>query len=191
MSSILKYLEERIFFPMRYESVSEKIAPYLEGCKKVLDVGAADGAMAKYIQKKLDIDFIGIDTHIQPKSYIPIKKYDGETIPFQDESFDAVMLIDVLHHTTDAEHTLSECRRVTKKYIVIKDHYWVHRWEYHYMRYGDAAGNKPFGIDVPCNFFNIERWRDTIKKMNFKIVKYEGYRLFIDPTKHIILKLKK
>ena len=59
------------------------------------------------------------------------------------------------------------------------------------MKYGDAVGNKPYGIDVPCNFFNIERWRDTIKKLKLKIVKFEGYRISIDPTKHIIFKLKK
>lgn len=39
----------------------------------------------------------------------------GESLPFEDQMFDAVLSFDVFEHVTDVEKTLNECYRVLKK----------------------------------------------------------------------------
>lgn len=47
---------------------------------------------------------------------------DGTNVPYPDASFDAVLFVDVLHHTADPHHLLKEATRVGKM-ILIKDHF--------------------------------------------------------------------
>jgi len=47
---------------------------------------------------------------------------DGTNVPYPDASFDAVLFVDVLHHTADPHLLLKEATRVGKM-ILIKDHF--------------------------------------------------------------------
>ncbi|MBW2978259.1 class I SAM-dependent methyltransferase [Candidatus Woesearchaeota archaeon] len=192
MKSFLKLLDEKIFFPLRFNSLTKILIPYLRGSKTVLDIGASCGRLAKNIQHKLDIKFVGVDTHIQPKTFIPIKKYDGKKLPFKDNSFDCVMIIDVLHHDKNPQKIIEEAKRVSKKHILIKDNYWDNRIDFLLLKYADYIGNKPYGVNLPYKFLNIKSWQELIKNNNIAIVKSKKFRYHIlDPCKHIIFKLKK
>ncbi|MFH1712795.1 MAG: methyltransferase domain-containing protein [Candidatus Jacksonbacteria bacterium] len=94
---------------------------------------------------------IGTDVHIQPKTFIPIIQYDGKKLPFPDESFDAVILVDVLHHDEHPEIILEEAKRVAKKFILVKDHYWENNLDFQLIKFADYFGNKPYGIKLPYN----------------------------------------
>ncbi|MCA9371997.1 class I SAM-dependent methyltransferase [Candidatus Woesebacteria bacterium] len=125
MLTIIKWINENIVFPLRWNYLVAYLSPYLQNATDVLDLGASCGRLANELSKKFPkIHFVGVDTHVQPKTFIPIKKYDGKKIPFPDNSFDCVMIIDVLHHDKNPEHILKEAKRVSRKYILIKDHYW-------------------------------------------------------------------
>ena len=57
----------------------------------------------------------------------------GESLPFPDERFDAVLSFDVLEHVQDVAATLAECHRVLKrggKLLVVFPGYWQPR-EHH------------------------------------------------------------
>jgi 2-polyprenyl-3-methyl-5-hydroxy-6-metoxy-1,4-benzoquinol methylase len=89
-------------FPWRFEYLTSCIVPLLKNITTVLDVGSGDGRLIKYLQSQLkSIKFTAIDTYIQPDAVIPIKKYDGTSFPFEKDSFDCVMFMDVLHHTKE------------------------------------------------------------------------------------------
>jgi SAM-dependent methyltransferase len=51
----------------------------------------------------------------------------GESLPFSDDTFDAVLSFDVFEHVLDIEDTLSECKRVLKKggqlFVVFPSYY--------------------------------------------------------------------
>lgn len=101
----------------------------------ILDLGCGDGMNAIHFQKLFhQIKYFGIDissASIQQAKKLEAKNihfacYDGKKVPFQDESFDIILIACVLHHVPHAEHQelLKECQRVLKKHgsIYIFEH---------------------------------------------------------------------
>lgn len=94
--------------------------------KKILDIGCNTGILLIPLAKR-NYDVIGIDNN--PKDIDKAKKYlreenlstnivklaDAIALPFKDESFDIVLLSDVLEHTSDPKKVARESLRILKK----------------------------------------------------------------------------
>lgn len=195
--STLKSLNEKILFPIRRWHLTRILTPYLKNSKSVLDLGSSDGRLAAQIQRKLAaqrkcIQFMGCDVHVQPKTYIPIFQYSGHRLPFADNTFDCVLIVDVLHHTDNPLQVLKEAKRVSRRYVLIKDHYWNNSKDFSRLKFADYIGNKPYGIRLPYGFLTRNDWLDLVQNdCGFSIVAYKTFRFnFLDPCKHILLKVK-
>jgi SAM-dependent methyltransferase len=192
-ANLAKLFNEHISFPLRRKYLTQHLTPYLVDANSVLDLGASCGRLANKLSENLPgIDFIGIDTHLQSKTFIPIYEYDGKKIPFPDNSFDCVMIVDVIHHIKHPEIILEEVRRVTNKYILIKDHYWTNLFDLSLLKFWDYVGNKPYGVTLPYNFLQVCEWDELIKNLDLKIVSTKKFRCnMIDPCRQIIFHLEK
>ena len=82
----------------------------------VLDVGGNLGVLAQF----LHADILTLNVGETADLY-----YDGRTIPFEADHFDAAVSLDTLEHipATDRPMFLQECLRVTKRYLVISAPY--------------------------------------------------------------------
>ena len=85
---------------------------------RVLDMGCGPGYDALEM-RQLGADVIGLDTSVAAlsraaKSGLPTVCGDGTELPFADESFDAVVMSQVLEHLPDPEATLDEVRRILR-----------------------------------------------------------------------------
>jgi SAM-dependent methyltransferase len=115
--------------------------------RTVLDVGCGHAHVTRALQDEFPhISFTGVDVKVRDNPAIPVIGYDGKTLPFADKSFDAVMTIDVLHHTDDPVATLKECARVARRFILVKDHIADSWYDDLRLRFLDWFGNRPFGI---------------------------------------------
>lgn len=87
--------------------------------KKVLDVGSAQGWYIKYLK---DLGFEVTATDIEKTiafDDVPFVQTFGADLPFESNSFDTVLAINIIEHIEDEEKTLSELRRVTKERLLL------------------------------------------------------------------------
>lgn len=120
------------------------IAHFLKG-QVVLDLGCASGgrSIAWYERYKLN-KIYGIDilnVYIKAaQNYAGKKRANaefvcskGESLPFKDEVFDAILTFDVLEHVQDIKQVLIECNRVLRKggrlFVVFPS--FLHPYEHH------------------------------------------------------------
>lgn len=81
---------------------------------RVLDIGCADG-WAQSVLK--DCEYIGLDYPTTATALYgtqPDVFADGAQLPFPENTFDTVLLLEVLEHVADAERVLAEIARVLK-----------------------------------------------------------------------------
>lgn len=159
MSSVGQ-LHERLVIGRRVEVLASWFAKLAPQSIRILDVGCGDGSLSATLQsKRPDLTIRGIDVLPREKSYIPVEMFDGKSIPFGDNSFDAVMFSDVLHHTDDPAVLLREAKRVASKWLLIKDHRRNGIAAGARLRFMDWVGNARFGVALPYNYWSQEQWR--------------------------------
>lgn len=160
--SVLGKAHEKLVFSRRSRVLSEKLAALLPANARVLDVGCGDGTIAVLIKgKRPDVTIEGIDVLVRPHAKIPVTKYDGVNIPFEDNSFDAVIFVDVLHHTDNPALMLKEANRVAKTAVILKDHLRNGFLAGSTLRVMDWVGNAHHGVRLPYNYWKKNQWDDA------------------------------
>jgi len=148
-----------------------------------LDVGCGSGEIAAVIEGLApEMTIEGVDVLVRGVTHIPITEYNGETLPFDDDSFDIVTLIDVLHHTDAPDRILAECVRVARRAVIVKDHYCNNRFDDLRLRFMDWVGNRSHGVRLPYNYLSRQQWRSVYGDLGlFADVTLEALRLYPRP----------
>jgi SAM-dependent methyltransferase len=165
--SLLDVLHGRLIFGRRVHRLADTLAARLPTDATVLDIGCGDGSIAEaMLQRRPDLSMTGVDVLVRPKTRIPVIGYDGSTLPFGDDSFDAVCLVDVVHHTDDPQQLLGEAARVSRDRVLIKDHVADGVLARPTLRLMDWAGNARHGVRLPYNYLTRAEWLDHIGRLN-------------------------
>lgn len=152
-------LHARLVHHRRVEVLSSWFAQLAPKNARILDVGAGDGLLAASISsKRPDVSFRGLDVLPREHSHIPVEMFDGRTLPFENGAFDAVLFVDVLHHTDDPTILLREAARVAAPWVLIKDHYRKGFAAQQRLRLMDWVGNARFGVALPYNYWTENQW---------------------------------
>ena len=152
----------------RDKKIVDSINRYLKPKANILDIGCGVCRISKMLAEKghkivpLDVQDLSIYQKITPIIY------DGNTIPFKNNSFDYSLLLYVLHHTKNPEAALKEAKRVSKKIIVIEDIY--HNKFHKYLTFfADSCVNLEF-IGHPHSNKSDTEWKKTFKKHKLKLI---------------------
>ncbi len=167
---MLKQLHHRLVFVRRAKVLSETLLLLVNpGSKSMLDVGCGDGTISKLMMDNNPaLEISGIDIMARPNSAIPVKLFDGEHIPYNDDSYDAVILIDVLHHVKQIKNMLEEAKRVSRKYIIIKDHLYKTAFDFRVLKFMDMVGNKPHEVALEYNYLKAAAWEAVFRELGLK-----------------------
>lgn len=168
-SSIIRKAHGHMIFSRRVEVLANEICKLLPRDCRVLDIGSGSGDIAVAVMRgRPDVKIEGVDVLVRPGTAIPVTQFDGHTLPFDDDSFDCAMLIDVLHHTDDPAELLSEAARVVTGGVVLKDHYRDPLLGRLRLRLMDWVGNAPHGVRLPYNYLNKREWAEIWKRLGLQ-----------------------
>jgi SAM-dependent methyltransferase len=100
----------------------QRYRPHLNQVSSVLDIGVGTGLALRYLMlQNPHITFAGVDVRDLrlPGVKVPLKLYDGYTLPFDDAQFDVSLLFYVLHHCHNPGRVLAEASRITRQRLII------------------------------------------------------------------------
>jgi SAM-dependent methyltransferase len=169
----VKELHRRFVTHRRARVLIRHLGELIPRNSKILDVGCGDGLIDEMIlAHRPDVTIDGIDVFLRPQLRIPVIKFDGERIPYSDNTFDVVLLLDVLHHTIDPLVLLKEAQRVSQEHIIIKDHNCDGFAATLCLRVMDWVGNAPHRVALPYNYWSQRRWRWAFGKLGLDVSEY-------------------
>jgi SAM-dependent methyltransferase len=155
----IKRWHHAFVFQRRTRVLSEMLAAQLPRNATVLDAGCGDGTVASLIaQLRPDVSMRGVEFLVRPGCKIECTAFDGNTLPFPDSSFDVCMFVDVLHHTQDVTVLLREAVRVSRSFVLIKDHLDENSLDHATLRFMDWVGNRPHGVTLTYNYQSRRQW---------------------------------
>jgi SAM-dependent methyltransferase len=136
----------------RLRELVRLILPHLRENDRVLDVGCGVGtlghALMTHPKSPKGLIVTGLERFARGGEPIPVRQYDGRTIPDPDRTHDVVIVADVLHHDTEPDAVVRECVRVSRRLLIIKDHQVKGPLAHQRISLIDWAANAPHG--VPC-----------------------------------------
>ncbi len=183
----------------RVRVLARHLAEMLPRDARVLDVGCGDGRLAQAVLAlRPDLTISGIDVLVRADAAIPVMPFDGVHIPYGDRSVDAVLFVDVLHHTTDPMTLLREAARVARHAIVLKDHVADCLLALPTLRFMDRVGNARHGVALPYNYWRQGQWRDAFAALGLTIEEWRERlglyppvaSLLFDRSLHVIARLR-
>jgi ubiquinone/menaquinone biosynthesis C-methylase UbiE len=98
--------------------IGSAIERALAGCKTILNVGAGTGSYEPHSRMVIAVEPSRTMIAQRPVGAAPVVQAFAEALPFQNDSFDAVLATLTVHHWKDQAKGFAECGRVARSRIV-------------------------------------------------------------------------
>jgi len=148
-------------FQRRTRVLAEMLAAQIPPSASVLDIGCGDGAIGTLIaQIRPDIAIQGVEFLVRPECKIECTAFDGSSLPFPSDTFDVCLFVDVLHHTQDPAILLHEAVRVSRSFVLLKDHLDESILDHVTLRFMDWVSNRPHGVVLTYNYQSRREWAE-------------------------------
>ena len=167
---------------LRDSEIGARIVPHLRPGWEVLDLGSGTGRLARWLATRTGArptlaDVIEFDNRVDGFPYVRLE--DQLSTPFEDRSFDAVLLIFVLHHVAswqDQESLLGEAARLARHRVILLEDTPLSRTDRMFNTAWDWALNLRHGVPKPFSFRTAEGWRQVLKRRGLIELASETYR---------------
>jgi SAM-dependent methyltransferase len=160
-------------FEHRTRVLAEMLAAQIPQRASVLDIGCGDGTIGSLIaQLRPDISIQGVEFLVRPGCKIACHPFDGSSLPFPDASFEVCLFVDVLHHTQDPAVLLREAVRVSRSFVLLKDHVDENFLDDVTLRFMDWVGNRPHGVVLTYNYQSRKEWAGQFSRCGLEEVNW-------------------
>jgi SAM-dependent methyltransferase len=167
---------------LREKEIGGKLAPHLEADMEVLDLGAGTGRISRWLAARVGVrptlaDVTEFDNRTLRFPYVRLE--DPLSLPFPDRSFDAVLLLFVLHHIprwADQERLVGEAARVARRRMLLIEDTPASRSERILNLGWDWVLNLRHGVPKPFTFRTVEGWREVFGRQGLRVHLADTYR---------------
>lgn len=176
----------------REEKIVERIFPFLKASQNIIDIGCGRGLVTKFLREKgKKVTAVDIKGFKYPRKISDVVIYDGEKLPFPNNSFDIALLITVMHHSPNPLMVFKEAARVGKEIIVVETTF-RNMWQKIYTVVIDTI------VNIQPKFYknsykSDSDWRELFRDNGFKVISskfYEDNKLFVSFL-HVVYYLKR
>ncbi len=168
--SLMGKLHHKYAYVPRIEMLVSLFSEKLSPNDRILDVGCGSGNLGSLlVQKFPELHIEGIDTHPRGDEPIPIRNYDGKVLPFEDNSFDVVIIADVLHHIKEPIEVLHECARVAKRLVIVKDNLRSNWFSYLRICLLDWGANYPHNEPCLYKYWSYSEWQQMFDQVGLQM----------------------
>ncbi|MBD3344400.1 MAG: methyltransferase domain-containing protein [Chitinivibrionales bacterium] len=170
----LKKFFRRFLFKSLLQARARRLAPKiidsLHECSSMLDLGCGDMILTEFLQHHSPLQVTAVDTVDTNLSSMPVILYDGNRIPFPENTFDATVVAYMLHHCNNIEAILHEIKRVTCRKIIVMEEVFESKFAEKVLHLHDN-GNKFLStkMKIPLNFMKIQQWHETFNALDLKV----------------------
>jgi ubiquinone/menaquinone biosynthesis C-methylase UbiE len=160
----------KVVHERRIVVLAKSLASFLPPGARLLDVGCGDGRLGALIRDAVpSLQVEGVEVLARSGCAIPCRAFDGSHLPFPDGSFDACLFVDVLHHTTDPFALLQDACRVSRKFVLIKDHFAETTLDHWTLRFMDWVSNRPHGVTLPYAYLSASKWKELYGRLGLNV----------------------
>ena len=165
------------FARKRAEIIYNALEGFIRKEEIILDVGCGSCNIIEILKERnynvvpLDIGDNSIIEGINPVVY------DGEKMPFKENTFDKSMILAVLHHTNQQKILIKEVMRVTKKRIIIIEYVYTNKIDKLVTKFVDSLINLEFN-GIQSNRTDSE-WRNFFNTNGLRIVNVKFLKRYL------------
>ncbi|RMH10915.1 MAG: class I SAM-dependent methyltransferase [Planctomycetota bacterium] len=164
----------RPVYASRLRGLVDAIVPHLEAGDRVLDVGCGNGTLGRAILDAPScppqVTVEGLERVVRGGEPIRVHSYDGVKMPLESGSYDVVIVADVLHHEAEPDRLLSECVRVSRRLVMIKDHQIQGIFAQQRVSFMDWAANAPYGVPCLYRYPTPQEWSQILERHDLRVV---------------------
>ena len=143
----------------------------------ILDVGAGEGYVGEALSQRLgaDVELIDVADFRPARMSLPLRIFDGRILPYDDDSFDVIVLSFVLHHTEDPALILSECHRVSRGQVIVLESVYGGPLHRRFLRWADRLTNRirSSGLmraqEENLHFRSESEWRALFDSLGYSV----------------------
>jgi ubiquinone/menaquinone biosynthesis C-methylase UbiE len=167
---LLGKIHGKVVFERRVAVLAENLAAMLSPGTRLLDVGCGDGRLAALLRDSVPgLEVEGVEVRPRDACAIPCRLFDGSHLPFPDGSIDCCLLVDVLHHMENPLPLLRDACRVSRQFVLVKDHLAENALDHWTLRLMDWVGNRPHGVTLPYAYLSASQWQTLYQQLALSV----------------------
>jgi ubiquinone/menaquinone biosynthesis C-methylase UbiE len=167
---------------LRDNEVGGRVAPHLEAGMDVLDLGSGTGRISRWLARRAGIrptlaDVVEFGNRVGGYRYVRLE--DPFRLPFEDRSFDAVLMLFVLHHVVawpDQERLVAEAARVARSRVVVIEDTPTSALDRAFNVAWDWTLNLRHGVPKPFTFRSARGWERVFRRAGLRVAHRQTYR---------------
>ncbi|MBL7197629.1 MAG: class I SAM-dependent methyltransferase [Candidatus Omnitrophica bacterium] len=196
------------FVRMRFHIVKELLSLYVKVGVKILDIGCYDAPLLDVLKKSIkSVDYTGVDADKVALEVALLRgakvmnvNFELEDLPFDNNSFDIVIMTEILEHLRDPEKLIKKAKDILKSDGLIVISLPNECTLYHRLKVlcGKGIDGTGFAPGYHLHFPTLSQNREFIKK-HFKIIKTKYWyhlglgkfeKFFPEPIYKLLVKIR-